>query len=416
MKVKFYYVRHGQTIFNLVGRMQGSCDSPLTKQGIEDANNIASVLRHISFQHAYTSSSERALKTAQIICQYHDLEPICMKELKEFDFGDLDGEPIEKFTQQIWGDRMRDDWTEFHGESEKIFDERSRKGFSKILEECNDGDNVLVVSHGSYIMHLMNTLLNFDQQAYVEKRNKEGKPWMPNCGICVFTYEDGVWSMEEEPISAQEYRQNHFPKTIHYYLVRHGETQFNVQNRLQGQCDSPLTEKGIQQTKQTKERLKDIHFDYAYTSTSERARDTAEILLNGTNLYASMDDRLKEINFGGLEGSSFLEDFEAQQTRFNPIHYSDINGEDSEDVKRRIRSFLRDTTDICEDGNSVLLVSHANYYTVLLEELFHINRENLFKESHKKGINPTPNAGVCRFTYINGKWKLEETMTGEIYE
>ncbi len=416
MKVNFYYVRHGQTIFNQVGRMQGACDSPLTAQGIEDAQEIASVLRQISFQHAYTSSSERALKTAQIICQYHDVDPICMKELKEFDFGDLDGEPIEKFRQEIWGDRMREDWTEFHGESEKIFDQRSRKAFSKMLEECKDGDNVLVVSHGSYIMHLMKTLLNFDQQAYVEKRNEEGKAWMPNCGVCVFTYDDGNWSMKEEPISAQEYRQIHFPKTIQYYLVRHGETLFNINNRLQGQCDSPLTEKGIQQIKHTKEKLKDIHFDHAFTSTSERARDTAEILLEDEGIHASMDDRLKEINFGKLEGSSFLDDYELQEARFYTVHYSDIGGEDAEDVKKRIRSFLRDTTDKCKDGDVVLLVSHANYYTVLLEELFQINRERLYEVGRKKGINPTPNAGVCRFEYKNGEWKLLETMTGELYE
>lgn len=43
MKVNFYYVRHGQTLFNRLGRMQGMCDSPLTEQGIEDAKEIASV-------------------------------------------------------------------------------------------------------------------------------------------------------------------------------------------------------------------------------------------------------------------------------------------------------------------------------------------------------------------------------------
>lgn len=134
MKVNFYYVRHGQTLFNRLGRMQGMCDSPLTEKGVEDAEEIASVLRQVSFQHAYTSSSERALDTAKIICQYHDVTLIDKKGLKEFDFGDLDGQPMDAFKSRIWGDAMRDDWREYHGESTEIFDQRTRKAFSEILK------------------------------------------------------------------------------------------------------------------------------------------------------------------------------------------------------------------------------------------------------------------------------------------
>ncbi len=378
MKVDFYYVRHGQTIFNQIGRMQGSCDSQLTKQGIEDAKEIASVLRNVDFQHAYTSSSERALKTAQVICEYQNVQPICMKELKEFDFGDLDGEPIEKFRAQIWGDRMRDDWTEFHGESTQIFDQRSRNAFDKILQQCSNNDKVLIVSHGSYIMHLMKTLLNFDQEAYVQKRNAQNKPWMPNCGICVFTYEDGNWSMKEEPISAQEFRQNHFPKTIHYYFVTNGQTLFDAQNRLQGQCDSPLTTQGIQHAEQLKEILKDISFQHVFVSTSERTRDTAEIIL-GNDAYV-MDDRLKDINYGELEGSD-ITDYKEK--------YVDA-GEDRNDVKLRIQQFLRDTIDICEDQENVLVVSHKNIYSLLMKVLDKTTQLQ---------------SNVCCFTYENGMWR-----------
>lgn len=416
MKVNFYYVRHGQTLFNRLGRMQGMCDSPLTEQGIEDAEEIASVLRQVSFQHAYTSSSERAFDTAKIICQYHDVTLIDKKGLKEFDFGDLDGQPMDAFKSRILGDAMRDDWREYHGESTETFDQRTRKAFSEILEDCNDNDNVLIVSHGSFIMHLMKTLLNFDQHAYAEKRNAEGKPWMPNCGICVFTYEDGVWAMQEEPVSAEEFREKHFPKTVSYYLVRHGETHFNVLHRLQGQCDSPLTENGIAQAKQTCEKLKDVTFDLAFSSTSERARDTADIILSNRDMHAYTDERLKEIFFGDLEGSDYQENFSEQQERFDEVHYKDIGGEDKEDVQKRIVSFLRDTTDQAVDGDNVLLVTHENYYTVLLETLFGIDRKKSFHEAHEKGINPTPNGGICRFQYHNGTWSLLEMMNGEKYE
>ncbi|MBO5555420.1 MAG: histidine phosphatase family protein, partial [Solobacterium sp.] len=61
MAVTFYYVRHGQTMFNLRRRLQGTCDSPLTEKGISDARRAELALRKIPFDRAYCSSSERCI-------------------------------------------------------------------------------------------------------------------------------------------------------------------------------------------------------------------------------------------------------------------------------------------------------------------------------------------------------------------
>ena len=66
MKILFYYVRHGQTLFNKTRRLQGGCDSPLTEKGIEEAHRAEQALRPIPFTHAFTSSSERAADTAAL--------------------------------------------------------------------------------------------------------------------------------------------------------------------------------------------------------------------------------------------------------------------------------------------------------------------------------------------------------------
>lgn len=414
MKVTFYYVRHGKTLFNELGRMQGQCDSNLTSEGVIDAKKTASALANIHFDHCFTSSSERALKTAQMICAFQNVKPICMKGLKEFDFGDLDGEEIEKFKSEVWGDSMREDWSEFHGETTQIFSLRSQQAFNEIIQQCKDNDTVLIVSHGSFIMHLFTTLLNFDQKAYIQRCNAEGRSWMPNGGICVFEYEDGHWCVKQEPCSSNEFRKKYVHKTVHYVLVRHGETLFNTQHRLQGQCDSPLTENGIQQTKECRDKLNAYTFNKCYTSTSERARDTASILLDNDQYVC--DDRLKEVNFGLLEASKYLDNFEQQQERFNAVHYSDIGGEDLEDVKNRIESFLWESYDLAKDNETILLVTHANFYMILLETMFHVNRVKIFEDSHKKGVNPTPNCGIAKFTCDDSEWILEETMSGEIYE
>jgi broad specificity phosphatase PhoE len=63
------------------------------------------------------------------------------------------------------------------------------------------------------------------------------------------------------------------------YLVRHGETLFNTQGKIQGWSDSPLTERGIKQAQAVRDYFgsEGISFDHAYSSTSERASDTLEL-------------------------------------------------------------------------------------------------------------------------------------------
>ena len=69
--------------------------------------------------------------------------------------------------------------------------------------------------------------------------------------------------------------------TIQFWYVRHGETLFNRKGRIQGVCDSPLTDIGIEQAKKTAEALEDQPFDRIFVSSSGRAKETAAYLLQG---------------------------------------------------------------------------------------------------------------------------------------
>ena len=183
MKVNFFYVRHGKTLFNTLGRMQGQCDSPLTEEGIAEAEDTASALRKIRFDHVFCSSSERAWDTAKIIIGNRDLKPVLMKGLKEFDFGELDGELFSVMNDRIQPHRMADDWTDVGGENVSLFEERITPAFDEIISQCRDGNNVLIVSHGSFFMHLMKTILHYDQQEYIARMFAENRPFVPNCSI-----------------------------------------------------------------------------------------------------------------------------------------------------------------------------------------------------------------------------------------
>lgn len=86
------------------------------------------------------------------------------------------------------------------------------------------------------------------------------------------------------------------------YLIRHGETKWNEEGRLQGQIDIPLNENGRRLARLTGEGLRDIPFDHIYVSPLSRAKETAELVFAGRNIPMTEDARLKEIDFGPWEG------------------------------------------------------------------------------------------------------------------
>ena len=143
------------------------------------------------------------------------------------------------------------------------------------------------------------------------------------------------------------------------YLVRHGETQFNVEHRVQGWCDSPLTARGREQARTVGGYFEErgIAFDHAYCSTSERASDTLELM---TSMPYTRLRGLKEMNFGKLEG---LPDYLCAKTPEECVSYYLPFGSDSSDwVRDRMVETL--TQVMSQEGHEcVLAVSHggANY-------------------------------------------------------
>ncbi len=86
------------------------------------------------------------------------------------------------------------------------------------------------------------------------------------------------------------------------YMIRHGETPWNVEGRYQGQLDPPLTENGRQQAQATAEHLASLDFEAVYSSDLARASQTAEALTHKTGLPIQFDPRLREIHQGEWQG------------------------------------------------------------------------------------------------------------------
>ena len=85
------------------------------------------------------------------------------------------------------------------------------------------------------------------------------------------------------------------------YIIRHGKTEMNKANVLQGRSNHPLNDEGILQAKTAADRLKDIHFDHVFSSPLTRAVQTAEII--APHRTPIIEERLIEMDYGPYEGT-----------------------------------------------------------------------------------------------------------------
>ena len=90
--------------------------------------------------------------------------------------------------------------------------------------------------------------------------------------------------------------------TVQLLVTRHGETDFNCQNRYAGSTDVPLNAQGREQAVALAEKLAEEHFDIVVTSPLIRARKTAEIVLQGRNIPLIFNENFRERNMGAFEG------------------------------------------------------------------------------------------------------------------
>lgn len=147
-------------------------------------------------------------------------------------------------------------------------------------------------------------------------------------------------------------------KKTRLYLMRHGQTLFNVHNRIQGWCDSPLTDLGRKQALQVRAYFEKhgLTFDHYYCTTTERASDTLE-LATGQTQYTRVKG-LKEMHFGAFEGQpEYLHPKPNSEGHYGD-HYLQFGGESQSQFEERV---VTAATQIVEQhpGQSILAVSHA---------------------------------------------------------
>jgi len=196
---------------------------------------------------------------------------------------------------------------------------------------------------------------------------------------------------------------------IRLYIVRHGETDWNKARKVQGSVDIPLNDYGRHLARGTAKGFTDIDFDVAYTSPLLRAKETAQIILEGRDIPLIEDKKIEEICFGIYEGmvcsNNDSEKFWAFDKLFTkPEEYIPVEGESLEELSKRVGEFLKALQEKYDgQDKKILIVTHGATLNALL---------NHVKNNHQIANfwpgNVFPNCGVAVIHLEDGKYTIEE--------
>ena len=163
---KIFLVRHGESQWNVLKKIQGQQDVPLTNKGVFQANQIANRLKDEKIDEIYSSDLTRAFNTAQIIGKLLKLDVTPMEEFREINFGIWEGMSHEKMLLKDYNEllmwKKEPEKLKVEGaESLKELQLRAMDGVNKITKE-KENRNILIVSHSATIKTIILGLLNMN--------------------------------------------------------------------------------------------------------------------------------------------------------------------------------------------------------------------------------------------------------------
>lgn len=187
--MKFYLLRHGQTRWNIEGKIQGKTDIPLNETGMEQAECLARAMEDCRVSALFSSPLLRARQTAGVVAEKTGLEVTVLPELKEVDFGLWEGMTWKDIEENYPEDYKK--WERnpakaepTGGESRQSCTDRSRIAVEQMLgtAAAPDGRDVCIVAHGGILVYLIDYLL----RKQVDKREIIVK----NASISVVEYDE----------------------------------------------------------------------------------------------------------------------------------------------------------------------------------------------------------------------------------
>ncbi len=178
------------------------------------------------------------------------------------------------------------------------------------------------------------------------------------------------------------------------YVIRHGQSETNLESKWTGWLDVSLTDKGREDAKSAGKIIQNVIFDKIYTSDLVRARQTAELALPNCCYETSL--LLREIDVGTIAGKPLSVLTDEQRARVSKQGYTEFDGESREQLYQRINEVMRGLE---KSGfENVALFSHAGFMCAMLNAVlgFEISRKNVCCN----------NCTLAIFEYNNGIWRL----------
>ena len=155
-----------------------------------------------------------------------------------------------------------------------------------------------------------------------------------------------------------------------FLYLRHGQTAWNKQGRLQGNTDIPLDETGRAQAHAAAATLADVHVDRIISSPMARAAETADIVAASKGMTSTRDERLKERYFGAFDGL-LLSEIREQHGVGDGASIWSIDTPEAEPFHVALNRTLAALRDGLADSDDVVLfVAHGALFTLLTEHLF----------------------------------------------
>lgn len=168
-----------------------------------------------------------------------------------------------------------------------------------------------------------------------------------------------------------------------FYIVRHGQTNWNILGKTQGHGNSDLTAKGIEQATELAESIVNYPIDYIYSSDLGRAVQTAQILGDKLNIKVEETEALREMGFGEWEGL-LIDEIKTNYANVyttwrNEPHLAQIpGGETLHLIKDRVDSFIQSLNEKY-DNKHILLVTHSVTVRVMLLAFLNSGMENIYR-------------------------------------
>lgn len=191
--MELYLIRHGLTVWNAAGKLQGNADIELNEEGRELAGQLGRKLENIDFDVIYSSPLIRAYETACLIRGHRNIQIIRDQRLRELSFGEMEGVSYTQWNRPDSPYRYFFTQPDKYlpppkGESLEELCDRTRDFIQTVLEaDFQNKKRVMIVAHGA---------LNKGLMCYLEKNDKAhfwGKGLQKNCQASIFDFDGKSW-------------------------------------------------------------------------------------------------------------------------------------------------------------------------------------------------------------------------------